>query len=190
MMPNSGLSIRNFPTNVRRVVSAMLAEVRQIIDEGKQRGGQPAPSDRKAEMLKAYREGASLRAVGERFGISGSRVQQLLKSMPDYQGARDALKSARGRKQATLRSTQRQPSRNGRRSPSTRRAWKSFSDNDGLFERLYRMREEGKKWKDLAEAAGRPGDRSNAHSTMLHMKRQSTMRGRPWPIRQKKKARS
>ena len=178
------LTIRSLRSTVRRVVSAVLGELRQIADEeARPTKRQPAP-DRKVDMLNAYREGASLRAVGEQFGVSGSRVQQILKSMPDYQAARDSAKSIRRSRSAGARSARQQSLHKTTMAREVRRSWKEVSERDDVFERLYQMRAAGKKWKDLAEAVGRPPDRSNAHSTMLHMKRQARARGRPWPIRQ------
>ncbi|MCY4431957.1 MAG: hypothetical protein OXC11_16420 [Rhodospirillales bacterium] len=177
------LTIHSLRSTVRRIVSAVVGELRQIADEEAQPAKrQPAP-DRKVNMLNAYREGASLRAVGEQFGVSGSRVQQILKSMPDYQAARDSAKSNRRSRSAGARSARRQTLHEATMPREVRRSWKEVSERDDVFERLYQMRAAGKKWKDLAEAVGRPADRSNAHSTMLHMKRQARARGRPWPIR-------
>ena len=134
-------------------------------------------------MLNAYREGASLRLVGQQFGISGARVQQILRSMPEYQAVRDAARQQRKNKPAGARPARLGSSHRTEIDRQTRRSWKQESDRDEVFERLYQMRAAGKKWKDLAEAVGRLPDRINAHATMLHMKRQVRARGRPWPIR-------
>ena len=179
-------TIQNLLSKARRIAAVILEDAEEFKEKGGTLGTRVSASDRKSEMLKAYREGASLRAVGERFDISGSRVQQILKSMPDYQGARDAARSVRRknpdipRKAEQLTGFGSQASQLAR---SPKQSWKDLSEHDDTFENLYQMRAAGKKWKDLAEAAGRPGDRSNAHSTMLHMKRQSKARGRRWPIR-------
>ena len=179
------LTVRSLRSTVRRVVSAVVGELRQIADEEAQPAAiRPSPPDRRVDMLNAYRDGASLRAVGEQFGVSGSRVQQILKSMPDYQAARDSAKSNRRTRSAGARSARQRSLPKAATAREVRRSWKEVSERDDVFERLYQMRAAGKKWKDLAEAVGRPPDRSNAHSTMLHMKRQARARGRPWPIRQ------
>ncbi|MCY4004565.1 MAG: hypothetical protein OXF33_12750 [Rhodospirillales bacterium] len=178
------LTIRGFRTTMRRIVSAVVGELRQIAQEDAHSGERRPARDRRIEMLNAYRQGASLRAVGEQFGVSGSRVQQILKSMPDYQAARDAARSHRRGATAGARPAQFHSLHRTSNSREVRRSWKAASDGEDVFERLYRMRAAGKKWKDLAEAVGRPPDRSNAHSTMLHMKRQAKAKGRPWPIKQ------
>ncbi|MXX22707.1 MAG: hypothetical protein F4Z93_06320 [Rhodospirillales bacterium] len=178
------LTIRGFRTTMRRIVSAVVGELRQIAQEDAHSGERRPARDRRIEMLNAYRQGASLRAVGEQFGVSGSRVQQILKSMPDYQAARDAARSHRRGAAAGARPAQLHSLHRTSNSREVRRSWKAASDGEDVFERLYRMRAAGKKWKDLAEAVGQPPDRSNAHSTMLHMKRQAKAKGRPWPIKQ------
>ena len=135
-------------------------------------------------MLNAYREGTSLWLVGKQFGISGARVQQILRSMPEYQAVKDAARQQRKNKPAGARPARQGSSHRTEIDRQTRRTWKQVSDRDEVFERLYQMRVAGKKWKDLAEAVGRPPDRINAHATMLHMKRRVRARGRHWPIRQ------
>ena len=186
MLPGQ-LTVRGLRSTVRRVVAAVVGELRQGADEparpAKRRTRQPDTA-RRTEMLNAYREGASLRLVGQRFGISGARVQQILQSMPEYQAVKDAA-----RQQRKNRPTGARPARQGSLHRTTidhqaKRSWKEISKRDEVFERLYQMRAAGKKWKELAEAVGRPPDRSNAHATMLHMKREVRARGRPWPIRQ------
>ena len=186
MLPEQ-LTIRGLRSTVRRVVAAVVDELRQGAGEPARpakRWTRPPDTDRRIKMLDAYREGASLRLVGQQFGISGSRVQQILQSMPDYQAARDSAKSNRKNRSAGARSTRQQSSHKTTTAPTVKRSWKEVSERDEVFERLYQMRVAGKKWKDLAEAVGRPPDRSNAHATMLHMKRLARARGRPWPIMQ------
>ena len=179
-------TIQNLLSKARRIAAVILEDTEEFREKGNTPGARVSASDRKSEMLKTYREGASLRAVGERFGISGSRVQQILKSMPDYQDARDAARSVRRKKPDAPRKAEQQTgldSQTSQLARSRKQSWKDLSEHDDTFENLYQMRAAGKKWKDLAVAVGRPGDRSNAHSTMLHMKRQSKARGRRWPIR-------
>ena len=167
------MTIRGFRTTMRRIVTAVVGELRQIAQEDAHTGERRPARDRRIEMLNAYRQGASLRAAGEQFGVSGSRVQQILKSMPDYQAARDAARSHRRGTSTGARPAQLQSLHRTSNSREVRRSWKAASDGEDVFERLYQMR-----------AAGRPPDRSNAHSTMLHMKRQAKAKGRPWPIKQ------
>ena len=183
------LTVHGLWSTARRVVAAVVDELRQGADEpdrtAKRRTRQAATA-RRIKMLNAYRESASLRLVGQQFGISGSRVQQILQSMPEYQAVRDAAIQQRKNKPAEARQARRGSSRRTAIDHQARRSWKEISKGDEVFERLYRMRAAGKNWRDLAEAVGRPRDRSNAHATMLHMKRQAKARGRSWPIRRAK----
>lgn len=179
-------TIQNWLSKARRIAAVIREDTKELQEKSDTPGAGVSASDRKSEMLAAYREGASLRAVGECFGISGSRVQQILKSIPEYQDARDAARSVRRKKPVSSQAAEPLTS-SGTQAPqfprSRKQSWKDLSEHDDTFEHLYQMRAAGKKWKDLAEAVGRPGDRSNAHSTMLHMKRQSMANGRRWPIR-------
>ena len=186
MLPGQ-LTVLGLRSTVRRVVAAVVDELRQAADEQARpakRQTRQFANARRIKMLNAYRESASLRMVGELFGISGSRVQQILQSMPEYQAVRDAARQQRKNKPAGARRARQSSFHRTTIDHQARRSWKKVSERDDEFERLYQMRATGKKWKDLAEAVGRPGDPRNAHATMLHMKRQVRARGRPWPIRQ------
>jgi len=185
MLP-AKLTVRHLRSTVRRVVSAVVDELRQSADEPAQpakRQRRQFDAARRIEMLNVYREGTSLRKVGQQFGISGSRVQQILGSMPEYAAIRD-----QARRNWKTRPAGARPARQGSLHRTaidheTKWSWKEISERDEAFERLYQMRAAGKSWKDVAEAVGRSSGRSGAHATMLYMKRQSKARGRPWPIR-------